>query len=111
MVAPLSGETTISTRLPATAAFIHCFLTRAADLTERLPRLSQSLADAGTLWISWPKRTSGVKTDLTEDVVRRQALAIDLVDVKVCAVDEVWSGLKLVRRAALRAAKGPAIGR
>lgn len=57
---------------------------------------------AGGLWIAWPKRSSGVATDLTEDVVREHALANGLVDVKVCAVDEVWSGLKLVRRVADR---------
>jgi hypothetical protein len=54
------------------------------------------------LWISWPKKASGVATDITEDVVRRHALAIGLVDVKVCAVDEVWSGLKLMYRRADR---------
>jgi hypothetical protein len=56
------------------------------------------LAQDGALWVSWPKKSSGVATDLSEDVVRRVALAGGLVDVKVCAVDEVWSGLKLVRR-------------
>jgi hypothetical protein len=61
------------------------------------------LRDDGTLWISWPKKTSGVETDLDENVVRDIGLAQGLVDVKVCAVDEVWSGLKFVRRVGNRA--------
>jgi hypothetical protein len=64
----------------------------------RFPLLKRSLTTDGTLWVSWPKKASGVTTDLTEDGVRAVALAHGLVDVKVCAVDEVWSGLKLVRR-------------
>jgi hypothetical protein len=60
--------------------------------------LATRLASAGMLWISWPKKSSGVTTDLTEDVVREIGLAAGLVDVKVCAVTEVWSGLKFVRR-------------
>ena len=67
------------------------------------PRLARALADNGSLWISWPKKTSGVDTDLTEDVVRAIGLEQGLVDVKVCAVDEVWSGLKFVRRLENRA--------
>ena len=61
------------------------------------PRVER-LATAGGLWIGWPKRTSGVVTDLTENVVREVALAAGLVDVKVCAIDSTWSGLKIVRR-------------
>ena len=67
------------------------------------PRLARALTDNGSLWISWPKKTSGVDTDLTEDVVRAIGLEQGLVDVKVCAVDEVWSGLKFVRRLENRA--------
>jgi hypothetical protein len=63
-----------------------------------LGRLRGLLAADGTVWVSWPKKASGVKTDVTEDVVRAEALPLGLVDVKVCAVDAVWSGLKLVIR-------------
>ena len=77
---------------------IHLFVTRRADLERRFASLAKALAPAGMLWVSWPKKASGVATDLTENVVREVALAGGLVDVKVCAVDEVWSGLKLVRR-------------
>jgi len=60
--------------------------------------LTEHLVTNGMIWVCWPKKASGVPTDLTEDVVRQLALAGGLVDVKVCAVDETWSGLKLVRR-------------
>jgi hypothetical protein len=63
-----------------------------------LPRLAKKIAQDGMIWVSWPKKASGVKTDITEDTVRDTALALALVDVKVCAVDETWSGLKLVIR-------------
>jgi len=67
-------------------------------LERRFAELARALAPAGMLWISWPKKASGVATDLTEDVIRAIGLAHGLVDVKVAAVDEVWSGLKFVRR-------------
>jgi len=67
-------------------------------LTAQFKRISKALAPAGMLWVSWPKKSSGVATDLDENVVRQIGLAAGLVDVKVCAVTEVWSGLKFVRR-------------
>lgn len=79
-------------------AFVHCFTTKRQTLEAQLPRLERSLAPTGMLWISWPKGTSGVATDVTENVVREIGLATGLVDVKVCAVDATWSGLKFVRR-------------
>ena len=69
-----------------------------AALAEKFTRLSKQLAPAGMLWVSWPKKSSGVATDLDENIVREIGLAAGLVDVKVCAVTEVWSGLKFVRR-------------
>jgi hypothetical protein len=81
-----------------TLPFIHFFTTKRSLLERRFPALKRVLAQDGALWVSWPKKSSGAATDLTEDVVRAVALAGGLVDVKVCAVDEVWSGLKLVRR-------------
>lgn len=68
------------------------------DLERRLPALRAKLHPDGMIWVAWPKRASGVQTDVTEDVVRDLALAGDLVDVKVCAIDQTWSGLKLVVR-------------
>lgn len=78
--------------------FIHFFTTRQEILTSEFPRLKQALASSGILWISWPKRSSKVETDLTEDIIRTIGLENGLVDVKVAAVDEVWSGLKFVYR-------------
>jgi hypothetical protein len=76
----------------------HVFVTRKQELARELERLRTLLAQDGTLWVSWPKKASGVATDVTEDVVREVALPLGLVDIKVCAVDAVWSGLKLVIR-------------
>lgn len=78
--------------------FIHLFADRAADLEKRLPGLRRRIKEDGMIWVSWPKKSSGVSTDITEDTVRKFAFANTLVDVKVCAVDETWSGLKLVIR-------------
>ncbi len=75
---------------------VHLFVDRGAGLARYLGRLRARLQPAGQIWVSWPKRASGVATDLSEDVVRGAALKAGLVDVKVCAVDDVWSGLKLV---------------
>jgi hypothetical protein len=69
-----------------------------ARLTTRLPVLLEKTATAGMIWIAWPKRSSGVKTDLDENGIRELALPLGVVDVKVCAIDATWSGLKLVRR-------------
>jgi hypothetical protein len=80
----------------------HVFVTERAKLEEAIARLLPRLARDGQLWISWPKKASKVPTDVTEDVIRAVALPLGLVDVKVCAVDEIWSGLKLVIRRELR---------
>lgn len=80
------------------ADVVVCFTEKLADLQKEFPRLAARLASDGMLWISWPKKSSGRHTDLTEDVVRRVGLECGLVDVKVCAVDETWSGLKFVIR-------------
>ena len=81
---------------------IVAFFSRRSALERRLPRLTSALDAAGGLWIAWPKRASGVATDVTEDVVRELGLAARLVDNKVCAIDDVWSGLRLVIRKELR---------
>ena len=88
----------IATTLRGTLPFIQFFTKQRAALESRFPMLKRALTTDGALWISWPKRASGVATDLTENDVRAVALANGMVDVKVCAVDDIWSGLKLVRR-------------
>ena len=84
------------------ADIIHVFTTRKSDLEASFPHLKQILGRQHALWISWPKRASGMETDLTEDVVRTTGLLGGLVDVKVCAIDDTWSGLKFVYRLADR---------
>lgn len=83
-------------------AAAHVFHTRAADLAADLEKLRGLMAAEGMVWVSWPKKAAKVPTDITEDTIRRLALPMGYVDVKVCAVDETWSGLKLVIRKALR---------
>ena len=80
----------------------HFFVAERKSLAEALPALMQAVAPAGAIWVSWPKKASKKKTDITEGVIREVALPLGLVDVKVCAVDETWSGLKLVIRKELR---------
>ena len=81
-----------------TLDFAMLFVRRVSELKKWFPRLRDRLESNGALWVSWPKRTSGVETDLSDNVVRAIGLNAGLVDVKVCAVDETWSGLKFVRR-------------
>jgi hypothetical protein len=78
--------------------FAMLFTKSRADLEKKFSLAAQKLTPAGMLWVSWPKKSSGVASDLDENVVREIGLATGLVDVKVCAVTEVWSGLKFVRR-------------
>jgi hypothetical protein len=80
----------------------HIFTTSRAELDAEVARLRPLLAPAGMIWVSWPKKASKVATDITEDTIREVASPHGLVDVKVCAVDATWSGLKLVVRKALR---------
>ena len=76
----------------------HVFVTRRKELAEHLARLRPMLAPDGILWVSWPKKSAKIETEVTEDTIREMALPLGFVDVKVCAVDAVWSGLKLVIR-------------
>lgn len=78
--------------------FIHVFLKSKEDLLQFLPSLLAGIKPTGMIWVSWPKKASSVPTDITEDTIREVALPLGLVDVKVAAIDEVWSGLKLVIR-------------
>jgi hypothetical protein len=97
-------------RLGGRARFdvIVAFHTRRSELERRLPALAAALDPAGGLWLAWPKRASGVATDVTEDVVRGLGLSAGLVDNKVCAIDAVWSGLRLVYRVRDRPGTSPA---
>jgi len=80
----------------------HVFVTRRAELDAAISAIRPVLAPGGFLWVSWPKKGSGLASEVNENAVRDSALPTGLVDVKVCAVDETWSGLKLVIRRALR---------
>jgi hypothetical protein len=86
------------------------FHSRRADLVRRFPVLLRALGVDGGLWVAWPKRASGQPTDLTEDVVREVALPTGMVDNKVCAIDETWSGLRVVLRRELRPGRTSAAG-
>ncbi len=88
--------------LPDGLDLIHVFAREASLLDAALDALRTRIAPNGMIWVSWPKKSAKVPTDVTEDTIRAMALAKDLVDVKVCAVDEIWSGLKLVIPKSLR---------
>lgn len=102
LLGELPGGVTVRRRLRGPLDLVVCFVTERRDLERRLPRLRETLAPGGMLWIAWPKRASGVATDMTEHVVREVALPTGLVDTKVAAIDETWSGLRLVIRKELR---------
>ena len=82
--------------------FAHAFVRSRAQLAKQLAQFAKRLEHSGMLWISWPKKSAGMATDLSEDVLRELALPLGLVDVKVCAVDAIWSGLKFVWRKSAR---------
>lgn len=84
------------------ARFVHLFVTSLAEFAKQLPRARSAMATDGMLWVSWTKKSAKIPTDVTEDAIRNRALKTDLVDVKVCAVTDIWSGLKLVVRKHLR---------
>ena len=86
------------------------FHLRRRHLERRLPVLLRALAVDGSLWVAWPKRSSGVETDITEDTIREVVLPTGLVDNKVCAIDDTWSGLRLVLRKELRPGRTTAAG-
>ena len=97
-LAPLFAGLDLKKKLAPPLDYIHVFETDATRLGALFPRLDAALDDAGMVWISWPKKASKVPTTVDENVARDLGLAARLVDVKVCAVDEVWSGLKFMRR-------------
>ncbi len=102
LVSPRPKNVTISRNIAKGIDIWHLFTKSAAELKAQLPKLMKAIHPDGMIWVSWPKKSSGVATDVTEDTIRAVALPLGLVDVKVCAVDETWSGLKLVIRKELR---------
>ena len=96
IVGELPADVTIVTRLKAPLDMVHVFATEAAGLAARLRGYRAAVEPDGMIWVSWPKKSSGVATDLTDVVVRDTALPLGLVDIKVCAIDDIWSGLKFV---------------
>ena len=95
---PLPRGVAVRTAIRGPVPFIQFFTDREQVLAAKFSRLARALTPDGTLWISWPKKAANIPTDVTENVVRAVGLRHGLVDVKVCAVDDVWSGLKFVRR-------------
>ena len=105
LLAPLPEGVTIVGKGKPPLGAVHVFVTKRADLARHLEHLRTSLVPDGYVWISWPTRASKVPTNITEDVIREVALPMGFVDIKVCAVSEVWSGLKLVIRVSERPKK------
>src|SRR3954447_17314099 len=102
LLGDLPEGVTVRSRASGPVDVIVFFTTSRAELERRLPALRRAMGPAAGLWIAWPKRASGVETDMTEDVARELGYANRLVDNKVCAIDETWSGLRLVIRLADR---------
>jgi hypothetical protein len=98
----IDGIDDVRTRLAKGTELVLFFTKERRALERRLDALRKAIEPDGMLWVAWPKRASGVSTDMTEDVVRDVALPTGLVDTKVCAIDDVWSGLRLVVRKELR---------
>jgi hypothetical protein len=99
---PLTAGVTFERAASSTTDLVHVFVTEQASLSKHLVSLRKRLKPEASLWVSWPKKASKVPTDITEDTIRKLALPLGFVDIKVCAVSEVWSGLKLVVRKELR---------
>jgi hypothetical protein len=98
LVAPLPEGVQLTAQLHADTDVVHVFSTRRTKLAQALRSALAKMKRDGAIWVSWPKKASKMETDITEDTIRELALPIGLVDIKVCAVDETWSGLKLVLR-------------
>jgi hypothetical protein len=102
LVAPLPDGVRLVGRVSEATDLIHIFVTRRKDLESGLKSTLKAMRPDAAVWVSWPKKASGVATDITEDTIRDVALPMGLVDIKVCAVDDIWSGLKLVVRRSAR---------
>lgn len=102
LVGNLPEGVTLASTAEKQTSLVHVFATRRAALASHLRLLRKKLACDAAVWVSWPKKASGVATDITEGTIRELALPLGFVDIKVCSVSEVWSGLKLVVRKELR---------
>lgn len=102
LVAPLPDSVTFASKPTGATDVAHVFASKRRELEKMLRSLRRTLKPDAAVWVSWPKKTSKLPTDITEDVIREVALPMGFVDIKVCAVDETWSGLKLVVRKELR---------
>ena len=102
LVQPLPDAVTLANHASPTVDLVHLFATRKNDLEKHLAALRQQLRADAPVWVSWPKKSSRTPTDITEDTIRAVALPLGFVDIKVCAVSDVWSGLKIVVRKELR---------
>jgi hypothetical protein len=102
LLEPLPAAVRFAPKIDKTVDVVHVFSTKKAELARTLASYRKALQPNAAVWVSWPKKAAKVATDITEDVVREVALPLGFVDIKVCAVDEVWSGLKLVVRKELR---------
>jgi hypothetical protein len=103
LVTPLPAGVRMASKVTDRTDIVHIFSTARAKLSAELGAARKALRDDATIWVSWPKKSSRVPTDITEDTVREVAFPLGLVDIKVCAVDDTWSGLKLVVRKENRA--------
>jgi hypothetical protein len=110
LIAPLPSGVKFVAAIDAQTDLMHLFALRRTELAAALRQARRAMREDAVIWVSWPKKSAGVPTELTEDVVRELALPLGLVDIKVCAVDETWSGLKLMIRRTERttAARRPA---
>jgi hypothetical protein len=102
IVGKLPADVTIAAALKAPLDMVHVFAMQASGLGARLRSAREAIAPDGMVWVSWPKKSSGIATDLSDIVVRQTALPLGLVDIKVCAIDDTWSGLKFVIPTELR---------
>lgn len=103
MLEPVPSGVTFTKVAEAGTDLVHVFLTEREELAKQLATLRKKLKPEAVVWVSWPKKASKIPTSVTEDVIRQEALPLGFVDVKVCAVTDVWSGLKLGVRKELRA--------
>jgi hypothetical protein len=102
LISPLPVAVSFTTAANSATNFVHAFVTKRLELARLLASLRRKLPHDALIWVSWPKKASKVPTDITENTIREVALPLGFVDVKVCAVTDVWSGLKLVVRKELR---------
>ena len=102
LLEPLPPQVQFSRRVTDVTDVVHLFSSRRAELQAMLARYRHELKPTGVVWVSWPKKAAKTPTDITEDTIRAIALPLGFVDTKVCAVDDLWSGLKLVIRKELR---------